>query len=226
MYSFIKRVFDVVASSIALLVLSPIWIVTIIGIEINDFGPVFFKADRIGKNNKEFKMLKFRSMRVSTNQEVQTLRPEESRIFAWGKIIRKLKIDELPQLWNVFIGDMSVVGPRPVAPSQIDLFRIGKYDEVKNVRPGLSGPAAIYDYIYGDQFEDTDEKLYIEKVLPTRRELEYVYVKKQGIVFDIKMIFWTVWAIICSIFGKMPKKMYNCLVEYAVDSEKTLVKQQ
>ena len=159
MYKFIKRLFDILASGLALIVLLPVWIITIIGIEINDFGPVFFMAARIGKDNKEFKMFKFRSMRVAKEQAIQTLRPEEDRIFAWGKVIRKLKIDELPQLLNVFIGDMSVIGPRPVATSQFDLFRTGKYDETKIVRPGLSGPAALYDYIYGDQFEDSDLEL-------------------------------------------------------------------
>ena len=218
MYKFIKRLFDILASGLALIVLLPVWIITIIGIEINDFGPVFFMASRIGKDNKEFKMFKFRSMRVAKEQAIQTLRPEEGRIFAWGKVIRKLKIDELPQLINVFIGDMSVIGPRPVATSQFDLFRTGKYDETKVVRPGLSGPAALYDYIYGDQFEDSDLELYKEKVLPTRRELELVYVKKQGILFDIKMIMWTVWCILCAIFGKKPQKIYDYLVALAEKS--------
>ena len=218
MYKFIKRLFDIFASGLALIVLLPIGIITIIGIEINDFGPIFYTASRIGKDNKEFMMFKFRSMRVTKDQAVQTLRPEEDRIFAWGRVIRKLKIDELPQLINVFIGDMSVIGPRPVATSQFDLFRTGKYDETKAVRSGLSGPAAIYDYIYGDQFEDSDIELYKEKVLPTRQELELVYVNKQGILFDIKMIMWTAWSIICSVLGKTPQKVYDYLVGLAEES--------
>ena len=218
MYKFIKRLFDILVSGFALIVLLPIWIVTIVGIEINDFGPVFYMASRIGKDNKEFKMFKFRSMRVTQEQTVQTLRPEEDRIFAWGKVIRKLKIDELPQFLNVFIGDMSVIGPRPVATSQFDLFRTGKYDETKVVKPGLSGPGALYDYIYGDQFEDSDLELYKEKVLPNRRELELVYVRKQGILFDAKMIVWTMRCIFCSVFGTVPKKIYDYLVELATES--------
>lgn len=215
MYKFVKRLFDIISSGFALILLLPVFIITIIGIEINDPGPVFYTACRIGKNNKEFKMYKFRSMRVAKEQQIQTLRPEEDRIFAWGRIIRKLKIDELPQLINVFIGDMSVVGPRPVATSQFDLFRVGKYDITKTAKPGLSGPAALYDYIYGEQFEDSDVELYKEKVLPIRRELEYVYIKKQGVLFDVKIIVWTVWCIICYIFGNTPKKIYNCLVDMA-----------
>ena len=218
MYKFTKRLFDILASGLALIILIPIWIITIIGIEVSDFGPIFFIASRLGKDNKEFKMFKFRSMRVTKEQAIQTLRPEENRIFAWGRVIRKLKIDELPQLINVFIGDMSIIGPRPVATSQFDLFRTGKYDETKIVRPGLSGPAAIYDYIYGDQFVDSNSELYKEKVLPTRCELELVYVKKQSILFDIKMIGWTVWCIICSILKKTPQKIYDYLVALAEES--------
>lgn len=217
-YKAIKRTFDIIASGVALVVFLPVWIITIIGIEINDFGPVFFMASRIGRDNKEFNMFKFRSMRVTKEQTVQTLRPEEDRIFAWGRVIRKLKLDELPQLINVLKGDMSVIGPRPVAPSQFDLFRSGKYDKTKAVRPGLSGPAALYDYIYGDQFEDGDLELYKEKVLPIRRELELVYVKKQGILFDIKMIVWTVWCIICSVLGRRPQRIYHYLVKIARQS--------
>ena len=220
MFHFVKRLFDILASGLALIVLAPVWIITIAGIEINDFGPVFFMAPRIGKDNKEFRMFKFRSMRVTKEQAVQTLRPEENRIFAWGKVIRKLKLDELPQLLNVFSGDMSVIGPRPVAPNQFDLFRTGKYAETKSVVPGLSGPAAIYDYIYGDRFADRDLELYKEKVLPTRRELELVYVKKQGFGFDLKMIGWTVWCIICSVFGRTPQRIYDCLVGWAKESMK------
>ena len=224
MYKFIKRSFDIFASGLALIVLLPVWIITIVGIEVNDFGPVFFMAPRIGKDDMEFKMFKFRSMRVAKELAVQTLRPEEDRIFAWGKVIRKLKIDELPQLLNVFIGDMSVIGPRPVAPNQFYLFRTGKYDETKLVKPGLSGPAAIYDYIYGDQFEERDLELYKAKVLPIRRELELVYVKKQGILFDLKMIGWTVWSIICTLLRKTPTRIYNQLVEMAIENNNELSK--
>ena len=226
MYRFIKRLFDILASGLALVVLLPIGIIVAAGIEINDFGPVFYMASRIGKDNKAFKMFKFRSMRVVKEQAVQTLRPEEDRIFAWGRVIRRLKLDELPQLLNIFLGDMSVIGPRPVAVSQFDLFRTGKYDETKVVRPGLSGPAALYDYIYGDQFEDSDEELYREKVLPTRRELELVYVRKQGILFDLKMIVWTVWCILCSVFGKTPQRIYDCLVGLAKESMDTAEEQK
>lgn len=219
---FFKRLFDILLSFIGILVSSPIWIITIIGILINDFGPIFYVAHRIGKDDKEFRMFKFRSMRVLKEPKEgseASLRPETDRIFWWGKVIRKLKIDELPQLLNIFNGTMSIVGPRPVAKDQFEIFRTGKYDEAKVVRPGLTGPAALYDYIYGDQFEESNIEEYEEKVLPTRRELELVYVKKVGFFFDMWMFFQTAWCVICSVFGKENKKFLNKLIKMAEENK-------
>lgn len=215
---FLKRVIDFLLAFLGILLSSPVWLVTIIGILINNFGPIFYLSTRVGKNNKEFKMIKFRSMRVVKDDDESSLRPDQDRIFFFGKIIRKLKIDELPQLINILIGNMAIVGPRPVAKHQMDIFRIGKYDGAKVVRPGLTGPAAIYDYIYGDQFEDSDIEKYKEEVLPTRRELELVYVKKYGFFFDLKMFFWTAGSVICSVFKKTPKKMLNKLIRMASEN--------
>lgn len=210
---FLKRVFDFLLSFLGILLSSPIWIITIIGILINDFGPIFYKSIRVGKDNKEFKMIKFRSMRVVKNDDESSLRPDQDRIFFVGKIIRKLKIDELPQLLNILKGDMAIVGPRPVAKHQMDIFRVGKYDQAKVVRPGLTGPAALYDYIYGDQFEDSDIEKYTDEVLPTRRELELVYVKKYGFLFDLRMFFDTAWCVICRLFKKTPNRLLFYLIK-------------
>ena len=213
MYCIIKRCFDFLGAFLSLIVLSPIFLLTIIGILISDWGPIFYKANRIGKGNKPFKMYKFRSMRVLKTPKKgaeASLRPDEDRIFPFGHFIRKVKIDELPQLINILNGTMSVVGPRPVAQDQFDMFRYGKWNEAAKVSVGLSGPAALYDYIYGDQI--TDEKEYMEKVYPTRRELEYVYVKKASIFYDLKMIIYTVICILYALCGKECKWILNELV--------------
>ena len=128
-------------------------------------------------------------------------------------MIRKLKIDEIPQLINILIGDMAIVGPRPVAKNQMDIFRVEKWDIAKTVRPGLTGPAALYDYIYGDQFENSDIEMYKTKVLPIRRELELVYVNKYNFIFDLMMFFSTAWCVICSLFKKTPQKLLNYLIK-------------
>ena len=218
----IKRLFDFMCAFIALVVLSPVFLIAIIGILISDFGPIFYCANRIGKGNKPFKMYKFRSMKVLRTLKggaEASLRPEENRIFPFGRFIRQVKIDELPQLINILNGTMSIIGPRPVAQDQFEMFRYGKWNEAAKVPVGLSGPAALYDFIYGDQI--TDEKEYMEKVYPTRRELEYTYVKKAGVFYDLKMIIYTVICIIYALFGKECTWMLN---EFINDAKETMEK--
>ena len=222
MYSITKRLFDFICSLTAILVLSPIFILTIIGILLSDWGPIFYCANRIGKDNRPFKMYKFRSMKVlraPKKGSEASLRPDEDRIFPFGHFIRKAKLDELPQLINILNGSMSIVGPRPVAEDQFEMFRYGKWNEAAEVPVGLSGPAALYDYIYGDQI--TDEKEYMEKVYPTRRELEFTYVQKAGIFYDLKMIIYTVICILYSLCGKECTWILNELIE---DANKTMNK--
>ncbi len=216
MYSFIKRCFDFFCALLALIVLSPLFLFTMIGILISDWGPIFYKANRIGKGNKPFRMYKFRSMRVlkvPKNGAEASLRPDEDRIFPFGRFIRKAKIDELPQLINILNGTMSIIGPRPVAEDQFDMFRHGKWNQAAKVPVGLSGPAALYDYIYGDQI--ADEKEYMEKVYPTRLELEYTYVQKAGLWYDLKMIIYTVICICYALVGKEATWILNELVTEA-----------
>ena len=209
MYKHIKRFLDILCALIGIIGTSPFWLFAIIGILISDWGPVFYTSTRIGKDNKPFRMFKFRSMRVAKDADESSLRADEDRIFAFGKLIRKLKIDELPQLLNVLNGTMSVIGPRPVANDQKELFRTGKWNLAAEVAVGLSGPAALYDFLYGDQF--TDEAEYMEKVFPTRRELEYVYVKKMSFGYDVKMVWWTIISIVLAVFGKVPDNILKQL---------------
>ena len=199
-YRITKRAFDIVGALLGIIGTLPFWLIAIVGILASDWGPIFYTAHRIGKGNKPFKMYKFRSMRVAKAANEASLRPDEDRIFAFGHFIRKVKIDELPQLLNILNGTMSIVGPRPVAQDQFKLFRTGKWNLAAEVPVGLSGPAALYDFIYGDQF--TDEKEYMEKVFETRRELEYVYVKKASFWYDVKMIVYTVICILYALVGK------------------------
>lgn len=213
MYKYFKRFIDIICALLGIIGTSPLWIIAIVGILVSDWGPVFYTSTRIGKGNKGFKMFKFRSMRVDKGANEASLRPDEDRIFAFGHFIRKVKIDELPQLLNILNGTMSVIGPRPVAKDQFDLFRTGKWNEVAKVAVGLSGPAALYDFIYGDQITDPDE--YMEKVFETRRELEYVYVKKMSFGYDVKMVWWTIVCIFYALFGKEPKWILNQLINDA-----------
>ena len=214
MYQIAKRCFDFVCALIGIIGTSPLWLIAIVGILVSDWGPIFYTAHRIGKGNKPFKMYKFRSMRVAKAANEASLRPDEDRIFAFGHFIRKVKIDELPQLLNILNGTMSIVGPRPVAQDQFELFRTGKWNLAAEVPVGLSGPAALYDFIYGDQF--TDETEYMEKVFETRRELEYVYVKKASFGYDLRMIAYTV---ICILYALAGRECTWILNELKADAE-------
>ncbi len=215
LYTFLKRLFDILFSLIGLVLTFPVWLLAAVGILISDPGPIFYLAKRTGKNNLEFTMLKFRTMRQGKANE-SVFRGEESRIFPFGGFLRRTKIDELPQLVNVLIGDMSVVGPRPAAPSQFETVRGGKYARLAEVPCGLTSPSALYDYIYGDSI--TDGEAYNELVLPTRLKLDLVYLKKRGVFFDLKMICWTVLCILASVFRKSPDRIYRRLIAWSEEA--------
>lgn len=212
-YRIFKRLFDVICAVFGIVGTSPIWIISIILIEVSDPGSLFYFANRVGKDNKRFKMWKFRSMRVVKGANETSLRPNQDRIFWWGKIMRRLKIDELPQLINVLNGTMSVVGPRPAAVDQVEITRGGANIIASTVPCGLTSQSSLWDYIYGDKF--TNEAEYNEKVLPIRLKLDVYYVKHASFWVDIKLIAWTVIAIIYTTLGKYPQWMQDKLVEYS-----------
>ena len=213
MYRFWKRFFDILWATIGIIGTSPVWILSIILTEISDPGPLFYVAHRVGKDNKQFKMWKFRSMRVARSANESSLRPDQDRIFWWGKIMRRLKIDELPQLINILNGTMSIVGPRPAAVDQLDITRGGENALASTVPCGLTSESSLWDYIYGDQFPDEEE--YNEKVLPIRLKLDVYYVKHASFFGDVKLILWTVIAILYTACGKYPQWMHDKLVEYS-----------
>ena len=216
-YRFIKRLFDICVSGVALVALIPVWLVAIIGIEISDPGPIFYLAKRVTKDNRVFRMFKFRSMRVAKDADEKSLRPDQDRIFPFGRFIRATKIDELPQLLNVFLGDMAVVGPRPAAVDQMPITRGGENAIVASVKAGLTSPAALYDYLYGDEI--VDEAEYMDKVAPTRLALDRYYIGKQTIGYDIKMIWYTVLCILGTIFHKPQVKILEEMID-AVDGDR------
>ena len=212
-YQFVKRLFDFICAFIGLIGTSPIWIISIILTELSDPGPLFYFANRVGKDNMQFKMWKFRSMRVVHDANESSLRPDQNRIFWWGKVMRRLKIDELPQLLNILNGTMSIVGPRPAAVDQVNITRSGENAIASSVPCGLTSQSSLWDYIYGDQF--TDEKEYNEKVLPIRLKLDIYYVKHASFLGDLKLISWTVLAILYTACDKHPQWMHEKLVAYS-----------
>ena len=216
-YLFLKRLFDMVCSLLGLIVSLPFWLVAVVGIKLSDPGPVFYVSNRLGRGNQNFRMYKFRSMRVGKANEA-LLRGEELRIFPFGQFMRDTKIDELPQLLNILKGDMSIVGPRPAATAQRDITRSGRFEAVGRVQAGLTGPSALYDYIFGDTVSTLED--YERLVLPTRLELDLVYLEKMSAAFDLKMIWWTVVCIACSIAGRKPDKIFAQLLQWAAEERK------
>lgn len=211
-YLFLKRLFDAGSALLALIVSAPLWLIAALGIELSDPGPVFYIARRTTKDNRVFNMYKFRSMRQGKANE-SVFRGDEDRIFPFGAFMRATKLDELPQLLNILLGDMSVVGPRPASVEQVQLTRGGRFARTAEVQSGLTGPSALYDYLYGDMVEDQED--YVRDVLPNRLELDLVYLDRRGIGFDLKMIWWTVVCIAAHIAGHRPEGIFRTLLRWS-----------
>ena len=193
-----KRLFDIVASGLGLLVLSPLFILVAVWIKLDSKGPVFFRQVRVGRYNKDFRIFKFRSMRVGSDKGSQvTIGGRDPRVTRSGYFIRKYKIDELPQLINVFIGDMSLVGPRPEVRHYVNYWTPEQM-HVLDVRPGITDPASIKFRNENELLEKADdpEKFYIEVIMQEKIGLYLHYVKNASLGYDIKLIFQTFCAII------------------------------
>jgi len=188
-----KRIFDIIASLFGLILLTPFLIIIIVWIKLSSKGPVFYVQKRVGVGFREFDMYKFRSMVVDAEKKGPSITSgDDPRITKIGKILRKTKIDELPQLFNVLKGDMSLVGPRPEVMKFVSQKK-EEYKKVLSVKPGITDNAAI---VYRDeekimeQFEDK-EKGYIQEVLPKKIELYFQYIDNISFVNDIKLILQT-----------------------------------
>ena len=199
-----KRGFDCLVALIAMVICVPLFIFAAIGIKLTSKGPLFYKASRSGIRNVPFAMLKFRTMHIGSDKESAITRTEDKRIFRFGLLLRKLKIDELPQLFNVLSGDMSLVGPRPEDPKLVDLYYRDWMHETLLVAPGITGPGSVYGYIYGDQLlDDTDpEGSYARALLPAKLALERAYLERADFISDLRYMFLTAWAIVANILGR------------------------
>lgn len=164
-----------------------------IWIKIDSEGPVFYRQVRVGKGNRDFRLFKFRSMRVGSDRKgLITVGGRDPRVTRSGYYIRKYKLDELPQLINVFTGDMSLVGPRPEVRKYVDLYT-PKQMHVLDVRPGITDPASIRYRNENEllaQVEDPD-RYYVEVIMQDKLQLNLEYVEKQSFRFDLQLIFKT-----------------------------------
>lgn len=189
-----KRLFDITASFFGIIILSPLLIFIGLWVGLSSKGGVFYKQIRVGKNNKDFKLYKFRSMRVNSDKQgLLTVGSKDSRITKAGYFIRKYKIDELPQLFNVLKGDMSFVGPRPEVRRYVDLYSEEQM-KVLSVRPGITDPASIKYRNENDILSSASnpEEYYIQHIMPDKLKINIDYINKRTFVKDIKIIFQTI----------------------------------
>lgn len=193
-----KRFFDIVASGCGLLVLGPLFLIVAIWIKLDSDGPVFYRQMRVGRDNKDFKLFKFRSMRVGSDKKgLITIGGHDPRITRSGYFIRKYKLDELPQLINVFLGDMSLVGPRPEVRKYVDMYTREQM-HVLEVRPGITDLASIRYRNENELLEKTEnpDKYYVEVIMRDKLRINLEYVKNHSFWYDIKLIFLTFWEIV------------------------------
>lgn len=186
MYLKIKRLIDIVLSLIGLILLSPIFLVLIIAIKLDSRGPVLFKQKRVGINKTHFNILKFRTMKIDTPKDTPThmLENPDQYITRVGKFLRKTSLDELPQIWNIFVGQMSIIGPRPALWNQYDLITERDKYGANDVPPGLTGWAQI----------NGRDELPIE----IKAKLDGEYVDKISLLMDVKCFFLTILSVIKS----------------------------
>ena len=197
----LKRFFDLILSLIGLLIIVPILFLITILIKISSSGPVFYKQVRVGKNNKDFKIFKFRTMHVNAHKKgLLTVGGRDPRVTSIGYYLRKFKLDELPQLINVFKGDMSFVGPRPEVRQFVNLYsEIQK--KVLNVKPGITDLASI-EFRNENEIlskEEDPNQYYIDYIMPKKLEINLKYINQRNLLKDFVVIIKTIKVIFNSV---------------------------
>lgn len=190
----IKRLFDIIFSILGILILSPFLILISVLVLVTSAGSAFYKQVRVGKNGKQFKLFKFRTMRTDSDKAgALTIGMRDSRITSIGYYLRRYKLDELPQLFNVLMGDMSFVGPRPEVPKYVAMYT-AEQRVVLTVKPGITDYASI---VYSEEnallaSAENPEELYINKVMPAKLKLNMRYIQDMGIGTDMGIILKTI----------------------------------
>ncbi|MGJ8638296.1 MAG: sugar transferase [Opitutaceae bacterium] len=212
-----KRLFDILSSGFAILVFAPVGIILAILLRFTGEGEVFYRQARVGRNAKPFNVLKFATMlKDSPNLGTGTItKKNDPRVLPMGGFLRKTKLNEVPQLWNIFVGDMSVVGPRPLTKETRDYIPEDILDELQDVQPGLTGIGSIIfrdeETIIHESGEDYHE-FYKREIAPFKGAVELWYKRKKSFLLDMKIIFVTAWVVLFSesriadrMFPDLPK---------------------
>jgi len=219
-YETTKRIFDMSASAVALIALFPLLLIVGLIVRLSSPGPALFRQVRIGRYGKPFTLLKFRTM-VANDQGAEPLVTggDDPRITGLGKWLRRTKIDELPELWNVLVGDMSLVGYRPEVPRYVDRYR-PEWRRVIDTRPGVTDPVTL-------RFIDEEallvgvvdrERAYIEVILPIKMELILDYLERRSFVFDFQILIKTLWMMAFKKFLRGRDERYTLIAREAIEA--------
>ncbi|MBI4420876.1 MAG: sugar transferase [Gemmatimonadetes bacterium] len=200
-----KRLFDVLTAAIGLALAAPILGFAALGIRLTSPGPAVYRARRIGLGGRPFLMYKLRTMDVHhAHARSRVTGAQDPRVFPLGSLLRHAKIDELPQLWNVLRGDMSIVGPRPEDPELVAEHYAPVHWDTLSVRPGLASPGALYSETHGlHMLADADpERGYLERLLPVKLALDLVYVRRASCWYDLRIVGRTLTIIAAKLAGR------------------------
>lgn len=197
----LKRIFDICFSTVALILLLPLFLIIALLILIDSSGGVFYRQERVGKDGIVFRIFKFRSMRINSDKKgLLTVGGKDPRVTKIGYILRKLKLDELPQFINVLLGDMSLVGPRPEVKKYVDLYNSEQL-KVLSVRPGITDYASLEYFSENELLANSEdpEDTYVREIMPAKLKLNARYIQEAGLYTDLKIIGRTISKIINSL---------------------------
>jgi len=215
-----KRLFDILASGLALLVFLPVGIVLALILRFTGEGEIFYRQNRVGQNGKTFGVLKFATMlKDSPNLGTGTItKKADPRVLPFGQFLRKTKLNEVPQLWNILVGDMSVVGPRPLTKETRDYIPEETLKELEDVQPGLTGIGSIIfrdeETIIHESGEDY-HAFYKREIAPYKGEVELWYKRRRSFLLDMKIIFVTAWVVLFSD-SKIVSKAFPGLPKHSI----------
>ena len=196
-----RRPLDLIASTVGLLLTAPVLALALLGIRLSSPGPLIYRAVRVGRSGRPFTMYKLRTMHAegAANRTVITA-ANDPRVFSFGRVLRLLKIDELPQLVNVLRGDMAIVGPRPEDPRIVDRHYGELGRESLTVRPGLASPGSLYYYTH--HAASFDEGDYVNRLLELKLAIEVIYVRQASLGYDLRIIVRTLSTLLAALLGR------------------------
>ncbi len=215
-----RRLFDLACATCLSVVAAPLVAMGAVAVKLSSPGPAFYQAPRVGQHGTAFTMYKLRTMHQRTTAGSSITAANDSRVFAAGRILRALKIDELPQLLNIISGDMSVVGPRPEAPDIVENHYTPAYWQSLAVKPGLTSPGSIFYYTHGEELlpEGSAEDVYVERLLPPKMKVDLEYLTRRTLLSDIGVVLQTASVLVQKALGRKHFSLPQCLTDSGLPS--------